>query len=217
MGPGGEEFLHDGLAGAELGDDGDDSAFGGGGDAAVGCIVAEPDDFGDEGIEVGEMEGGDVAADAVDHEPGAGLPGPADGLGGEGIIDADGAADDEGPVGDVVDFAEGPLFLDAVDDEGADAKGGGVFGFCVGRGLWGSVGNFARGAEGDGVDLGAFGGSGDRAEEEEKKRDAGERDARGRDARGRDAGERDAGEQGHWSRAEGLHAWKASRGATALQ
>ena len=89
LGPGGEEFLDDGFAAAELGDDGDDSAFGGGGDAAVGCVVAEPDDFGDEGIEVGEMEGGDVAADAVDHEPGAGLPGPADRLGGEGIIDAD--------------------------------------------------------------------------------------------------------------------------------
>ena len=88
LGPGSEEFVDDGFAGAELGDDGDDSAFGGGGDAAVGCVVAEPNDVGDEGIEVGEVEGGDVAADAVDHEPGAGLPGPANGLGGEGVVNA---------------------------------------------------------------------------------------------------------------------------------
>ncbi len=89
-----------------------------------------------------------MTTDAVDHEPGAGLPGPANGLGGEGIVDAEGAADDEGAVGDVVDFAEGPLFLDAVDDEGADTEGGGVFGFGVGGGLRGGVGDFARGAEG---------------------------------------------------------------------
>ena len=108
------------------------AAFGGGGDAAVGGVVAEPDGVGDEGVEVGEVEGGDVAGDAVDHEPGAGLPGPADGFGGEGVVDAEGPADDEGAVGDVVDFAEGPLFLDAVDGEGADAEGGGVFGFVVG-------------------------------------------------------------------------------------
>ncbi len=53
LGPRGEELLNDGFAGAELGYDGDDSAFGGGGDAAVGCVVAEPDGVGDEGVEVG--------------------------------------------------------------------------------------------------------------------------------------------------------------------
>ena len=70
------------------------------------------------------------------------------------------AADDEGPVGDVVDFAEGPLFLEAVDDEGADAEGGGVFGLGVECGLRGRVGNLARGAEGDGVDFGALAAAG---------------------------------------------------------
>ncbi len=82
LGPGGEEFLDDGLTGTELGDDGDDASFGGGGDAAVGGVVAEPDDVGDEGVEVGEVEGRDVAADAIDHEPGARLPGVADAFGG---------------------------------------------------------------------------------------------------------------------------------------
>ncbi len=106
------------------------------------------------------MEGGDMAGGAVDHEPGAGLPGPAGGLGGEGIVDAEGPADDEGAVGDIVDFAEGPLFLCTVDDEGADAEGGGVFGGGVGRGLGGSVRDFAGGAEGDAVNFWRPGGSG---------------------------------------------------------
>jgi hypothetical protein len=65
------------------------------------------------------------------------LPGPAGGLVGEGVVDAEGAADDEGAVGDVVDFADGPLFLVAVDVEGADAEGGGVLGFAVEGGLGG--------------------------------------------------------------------------------
>ena len=87
QGPGRDGFLDDGFAGAELGDDGDESTFGGGRDAAVGGVVAEPDCVGDVGVVVGEMDGGDVAGDAVDHEPGARLPCPADGFGGEGIID----------------------------------------------------------------------------------------------------------------------------------
>ncbi len=53
LGPRGKELLDDGFVRAELGDDGDDAALGVGGDAAVGCVVAEPDDVGDEGIEVG--------------------------------------------------------------------------------------------------------------------------------------------------------------------
>ena len=65
-----------------------------------------------------------------------------------------------------MDFAEGPLFLDAVDDEGADAEGGGVFGFVVGRGLRGRVRDFARGAEGYGVDFGGLGEGGERAEKD---------------------------------------------------
>jgi len=105
-------LLYDGFMSAELGDDGDEAAVsGGGGDAAVGGVVAEPDDLGDGGVECGEMEGGDVAGGAVDHEPRAGLPGPAWGLGGEGVVDSEGAADDEGAVGDVVDLAYGPLLF----------------------------------------------------------------------------------------------------------
>jgi hypothetical protein len=178
--PGGDDLLDEGLVGAELGDDGDYAGFGGGGDAAVGGVVAEPDDVGDLGVVVGEVEGGDVAGGAVDHEPGAGLPGPAGGFVGQGVVDVEGAADDEGAVGDVVDVAEGPFFLVAVDVQGANAEGSGVLGFVVGGGFGRGVGDFARGAEGDGVDLwGLGGGGGDRAGEKEK--------------------------QGHKSRTEGLH------------
>ncbi len=167
--PGGENLLNDGLARTELGDDGDDAAFGVGGDAAVGGVVAEPDDIGDEGVEVWEVKGGDVAADAVDHEPGAGLPGPADGFGGERVVDAEGAADDEGAVGDVVDFAEGPLTLYAVDDERADAEGRGGVGLGIGGGLRRSVRDLARRAKCDGVNPGRLGRDGDRAGEEQEQ------------------------------------------------
>jgi hypothetical protein len=177
--------LDDGLAGAELGDDGDEAAFGGGGNAAVGPVVAEPDDGRDLGIVVGEVEGGDVGGDAVDEEPGAGLPGPARRFGGEGVVDAEGAADDEGAVGDVVDFAYGPLFLGAVDEERADAEGGGVFGLVVWGGFGRGVGDFAGGAEVDGVGFGRRGE--DWAREDEQ--------------------------QWHESRAKGLHGWKSSRKA----
>jgi hypothetical protein len=169
LGPGRDDFLDHGFVGAELGDDGDDSALAGRGDAAVGAVVAEPDDFGDFGVVVGEVEGGDVAGDAVDHEPGGGLPGPARGFGGERIVDVEGAADDEGPVGDVVDFADGPLFLVAVDEEAADVEAGGFLRFVVGVGFGRGVGDATRGAEGDAVDLGGLGGGGERAGEKQEQ------------------------------------------------
>ena len=166
--PGRDDFLDDGFVGAEFGDDGDDSTFGGGGDAAIGGVVAEPDDVGDVGVVVCEVERGDVACDAVDHEPGGGLPGPARGLGGKRVVDVEGAADDEGAVGDVVDFADGPLLLNAVDIEAADVEAGGFFRFVVGVGFGRDVGDAARGAEGHGVDLGGLGGGGDRADKKEQ-------------------------------------------------
>ncbi len=154
--PGGEALVDDGLAHAKLGDDGHHGALGGGGDATVGCVIAEPDDVGDQGVEVGKVERGDVAADAVDHEPGAGLPGPMDGFGGQGVVDAQGSANHEGAVGDVVNFAEGPLLPDAIDVEVADAEGGAGPGVGPGCGLRRGVGNVVGGAEGNGVDFGAF-------------------------------------------------------------
>jgi hypothetical protein len=196
LGPGSDDFLDDGFVGAELGDDGGDSTFGGGGDSAVGGVVAEPDDVGDVGIVVREMEGGDVAGDAVDHEPGGGLPGPAGSFGGQRVVDVEGAADDEGAVGDVVDFADGPLLLNAVDVKGTDVEAGGFFRFVVGVGFGRGVGNAACGAEGDAVDLGGLGGGGDRADKNEKQ----------------DSRERDSTGQEHWSWAEGLHAWTVTEG-----
>ena len=152
----------DGFAGSELGDDGDEAALGGGGDAAVGPVVAEPDDSGDLGVVVGQVEGGDVGGDAVDEEPGAGLPGPAWGLGGEGVVDAEGAADDKGAVGDVVDFAYGPLLLGARRPRsGRMRRVVASFGLVLrilGRGGFGrGVGDFAGGAEVDGVGFGRRG------------------------------------------------------------
>ena len=110
-----------------------------------------------------------MSGDAVDHEPGGGLPGPAGSFGGERVVDVEGAADDEGAVGDVVDFADSPLFLYSVDVEGTDVEAGGFLGFVVGDGLGRGVGNAACGPEGDAVDFGRLGGGGDRAEEDEKQ------------------------------------------------
>ncbi len=87
-----------------------------------------------------------------------------------------------------MDFAEGPFFLEAVDDEGADAECGGVLGFGVEGGLRWGVRDFACGAEGDGVDLGGLGVGGDREEEQQE----------------------------HSSRAVGWHAEERSRGARGL-
>ena len=155
LGPGADLLQDDGAARAELGDDGEEAAFGGCGDAAVGGIVAEPDDVGDGGVEVGQMQRGDVAGDAVDGEPGAGLPDPVrSGVGGQGVVEAEGAANGEGAVGDVVDFAGGPFFLAVVDEEGADFEGGGFVGFGVGGCVGLRVRHSAEWAEGDGVDLG---------------------------------------------------------------
>ncbi len=151
------------TARSELGDDGEETAFGGGGDAAVGGIVAEPDDVGDGGVEVGQMQRGDVAGDAVDGEPGAGLPDPVgSGVGGQGVVEAEGAANGEGAVGDVVDLAGGPFLLAVVDEERADFEGGGFVGFGVGGRVGLSVRDFADGAEGDGVDFGSGGEEGRR-------------------------------------------------------
>jgi len=107
-----------------------------------------------------------MSGDAVDHEPGGGLPGPAGSFGGERVVDVEGAADDEGAVGDVVDFADGPLLLNAVDVEATDVEAGGFFGFVVGVSFGRGVGDAARGPEGHGVDLGGLGGGGDRAGED---------------------------------------------------
>ena len=100
------------------------------------------------------MQRGDVAGDAVDGEPGAGLPDPVGGgVGGEGVVEPEGAADGEGAVGDVVDLAGGPLLLAVVDEQGADLERGGLVGFGVGGGVGLGVRDSAVRAERDGVDL----------------------------------------------------------------
>ena len=158
LGPGADGALDYGAARSELGDYGDEAAFGGGGDSAVGGVVAEPDGIGDGGVEGGQVECGDVAGDAVDEEPGAGLPDPVgDGVGGERVVEAEGAADGEAAVGDVVGVAGGPLFLMVVYEERADLEGGGLVGFGVGGGVGLGVGDATDGAESYSVDFGAGG------------------------------------------------------------
>ena len=191
-------LLHDGAARSELGDDEKEAAFGRGAGAAVGGVVAEPDGVGDHGVEVWQVQSGDVAGGAVDEEPGSGLPAPAlGGFAGQGVVEAQGSADGEGAVGDVVGVAGGPLFLAAVDDQRADLEGfGGSGGVGRGGGRGRRVGDLAGGAEGDGVDFRTRGGSGG----------AGASD------------EQEAGEelQRHGSGAEGLHGmgcgWRGSAG-----
>jgi len=104
------------------------------------------------------MQRGDVAGEAVDREPGAGLPDPmGNGVGGQGVVEAEGAANGEGAVGDVVDFASGPFFLAVVHEEGADFEGGCLICFGVGGCVGLGIRYLAERAEGDGVDLGNCG------------------------------------------------------------
>jgi len=100
------------------------------------------------------MQRGDVAGDAVDGEPWAGLPDPVrNGVGWQGVVEAEGATNGEGAVGDVLDLAGGPFFLELIDEEGANFEDGGLVGFGVGSCVGLRVGHFAEGAQGDGVDL----------------------------------------------------------------
>src|SRR5258707_14839138 len=100
------------------------------------------------------MQRGDVAGEAIDGERGAGLPDRVrSGVGGQGVVEAKGAANGEGAVGDVVDFAGGPFFLAVVDEEGTDFEGGGLVGFGVGGCVGLRVGQSAEWAGGDGGDL----------------------------------------------------------------
>src|SRR5213082_2128692 len=95
------------------------------------------------------MKRGDVAGDAIDGEPGAGLPNPmGSDIGGEGVVEAERAA-----IGDVVDFAGGPFLLAIINKEGTDFEGGGLVGFGVGGCVGLCVGHLAVWAERDGVDL----------------------------------------------------------------
>src|ERR1700761_4930972 len=122
-GPGADFLSQEGTAGANLGDDGIELVAAGV-EAAVGGVVAKPDDLRDGRIVVWQLHGGDVAVAAIDHDPGAALPDPVLGLfTGERVVEAQRPADHEAAVSDVVDFARGPFFDFVIDYERADVEG----------------------------------------------------------------------------------------------
>ncbi len=96
-----------------------------------------------------------------------------DGVGGKRIVQAQGSADGEAAVGDVVGVAGGPLFLTVVYQERANFERGRFVGFAVGGSVGLSVGDAACDAECHGVDLGGRGEEGRR-----KKRSEAEHDVR---------------------------------------
>src|SRR6266702_3166775 len=65
LGPLADLPLDYGVAGSQLRDDGEEASLGGVGGSAVGGIVAEPDGVRDDGVEVPQVQRGDVAGDAV--------------------------------------------------------------------------------------------------------------------------------------------------------
>jgi hypothetical protein len=76
------------------------------------------------------------------------------GIGRQPVVEPEGAANREGAVSDVVDFAGGPFFLKVVNEERADFEGGGFVGLGVGGCVWLGVGHLVVWAEGQGLDLG---------------------------------------------------------------
>jgi hypothetical protein len=75
------------------------------------------------------------------------------GVCGQGVVEAKRAANGEGAVGDVVDFAGGPFFLAVVDEERPDFERGSLIGFGVGSCVGLRVRHLTEGTKGDGVDL----------------------------------------------------------------
>ena len=117
-----EELLQHGLAAADLRDYGVEflTVFR---DAAISGVIAVPTGSRIEHIELGKIEGGDVAGHAVDEKPSTALPLPvrrSSGFLGKAVINPEGAPDDEQAVGDVVSGAEGEFPDAGVDQEGAD-------------------------------------------------------------------------------------------------
>ena len=95
-----------------------------------------------------------MAVAAIDHDPGSALPDPVlCFVAGEGVIEAECAADDEATVGDVMRLPGCPLFDLVVDDEGADMEGL-LFGSRPRRVRGDAVGNPLACAEANGVGFG---------------------------------------------------------------
>ena len=90
------------------------------GDAAVGGVIAVPAYGRVEGVELGEIDGGDAGGGAVDQEPAAALPLPVRRLGGllgKAVVDAENAPDYEEAVGNFVSWAQGEFLDVGVDQE----------------------------------------------------------------------------------------------------
>ncbi len=151
------DLLQDnGTSRSELGDYGEEAAFGCRGDAAVSRVVAEPDHVRDGSVEIRQMQRGNVAGDTVDREPGAWLPDPVGCcVGRQGVVEAKSAANGEGAISDLVNLSGDPLFLAVVDEERADFEARSLVGFRVGSGVRLGIRHLAIRAKGDSVDLGS--------------------------------------------------------------
>ena len=95
-------------------------------DAAIGGEITIPTGGRVDDIEIGKIDGGDAAGGAVHQKPSAALPLPVrrgGGLLGKTVVDAEGAADCEQAVGEVVREAQSE-FLDAgVDKKRSNFEG----------------------------------------------------------------------------------------------
>jgi hypothetical protein len=120
--PGGKFFCHDRLAGGYLGNHGI-QLFTACGEPTIGSVVTEPDDGGNTGVVIGEVQGRDASLDAIYQKPGAALPNPMfDLVARKRVVEAQGAANNEAAVCDRVRFAVRPFLDFAIDQKRANAK-----------------------------------------------------------------------------------------------
>src|SRR6185312_11204347 len=74
-------------------------------------------------------------------------------ISGKGVVETENAANGEGAISHVMDFAGGPFFLAIVDVEGTDAQGGGLVGPGFGCSVGGDPGNMTTGAKSNCMDF----------------------------------------------------------------
>jgi hypothetical protein len=121
-GPGGKLFCHHWLAGGYLSDHGR-QWFTACAEATIGCVVTEPDDCGNSGVVIGQMQGRNAPLHAINQKPGAALPYPVFNLvTRKRVVEAQSTANNEAAVRDRVRFTVCPFPDFAIDQKRANAK-----------------------------------------------------------------------------------------------